>query len=108
LRLKSKDDATKFEFTFETRLQYTRSIEAEVKVWVAKNIVRWNKEQPDWFKIEFIPDEFLPITVLEAEGGAAKRKRRRSSVSLREIVGLEEKKTADIRVHPQSVEMITA
>jgi len=42
-------------------------------------------EKPDWFKIEMIADDFLPRDVLEAEGGAKKRK---SSVSLREIVGV--------------------
>ena len=46
-----------------------------------------------------IPDEFLPKEILEAEGGA-KRRRRRSSVSLREIVGLREVDNAG-RVHPQ-------
>jgi len=50
-----------------------------------------------------IPDEFLPKDVLEAEGGA---KRRRSSVSLREIVGWKENE--DRRVHPQAVEEMKA
>jgi len=58
-------------------------------------------DNPDWFKIELIPDEFLPQAVLEAEGGT-NRKRRRSSVSLREMVGLEERK--EIKVHPQQQE----
>jgi len=38
--LKSNDDVIKFDFAFETRLQYTKSIEAEVKEWVANNIDR--------------------------------------------------------------------
>ena len=96
--LKSNDDAIKFEFAFETRLQYTKSIEAEVKEWVANNIDQWEVDNQDWFKIELIPDEFLPQAVIEAEGGA-NRKRRRSNVSLRSIVGLEEIK--DTKVHPQ-------
>jgi len=70
-----------------------------VKEWVAENIDQWRRDQPNWFKIEMIPDEFLPKDVLEAEGGA---KRRRSSVSLREIVGLREASVG--RVHPQAVE----
>jgi len=45
-----------------------------------------------------IPDDFLPQAALEAEGGT-NRTRRRSSVSLREMVGLEEIK--DTKVHPQ-------
>ena len=96
--LKSKDDATKFDHAFEVQLQYTKSIEAEVKEWVANNIDRWKEEKPDWFKIDFIPDEFLPQAVIEAEGGA-NRKQRRSSVSLREMVGFEERK--ETKVHPQ-------
>jgi len=99
--LKSKEDATKFEFAFETRLQYTKSIEAEVKEWVANNIDRWKVDNPNWFKIELIPDDVLPQAVLEVEGGT-NRKRRRSSVSLREMVGLEERK--DIKVHPHPQE----
>ena len=42
--LKNKDDATKFDFAFEVRLQYTRSIKAEVKEWVANNIDRWKED----------------------------------------------------------------
>jgi len=44
------------------------------------NIDRWKLEKPEWFKIDMIPDEFLPQTVLEVEGGA-KRERK----SLKEI-----------------------
>ncbi len=43
-----------------------------------------------------IPDDFLPQDVYEAEGGT---KRRRSSVSLKEIVGLENRDLS--RVHPE-------
>ena len=82
------DDATKFDFTFETRLQYTKSINKEVKEWVADNIDRWKLEKPDWFKIELIPDEFLSKEVLEAEGGANRKRRRSSGASLKEIAGL--------------------
>ena len=96
--LKSNDDTVKFYFAFETLLQYTKSIEAEVKEWVANNIDRWKVDKPERFKIELIPDEFLPQAVLVAEGGA-NRKRFRSNVSLREMVGLEERKIT--KVHPQ-------
>jgi len=88
--LKSKDDATKFDFAFETRLQYTKSIEADVKDWVANNIDRLKEEKPDWFKIELIPDAFLSQAVLEAEGGTNRNRQ--------EMVGLEERK--DKKVHP--------
>ena len=82
----SSEDIIKFKVAFRKNLRFTKSIEAEAKEWVANNIDQWKVDKPDWFKIELIPDEFLPQAVLEAEGGAAKR--RRSSVSLREIVGI--------------------
>jgi len=99
LYLTSKDDFQKFDAIFTNRIQYTKKIHEEVKLWVATNIGQWRMERPDWFKIEMIPDELLPKDVFRAEGGA---KRRRSSVSLREMVGLREASVG--RVHPQAVE----
>jgi len=101
LYLTSKEDSQKFDAIFTNRIQFTKSIHGEVKEWVAANIDPWMRENSDWFNIEIIPDEFLPNYVFEAEGGA---KRRRSSVSLREIVGLREASVR--RVHPQAVEDI--
>ena len=61
---------------FETRMSFTNAIhDSDVKSWVADNIDRWKEEAPSWFKIEMIPDDFLPRSVLEAEGGAARRMR---------------------------------
>jgi len=57
----------------------------QVKEWLANNIGRWTASRPDWYKLELVPDEFLPTDIIEAEGGA---NRRRSSVSVREIVSL--------------------
>jgi len=99
LFLTSKEDHQRFRAVFKKRIQYTKSIHGEVKDWVAANIDKWKRRNPNWFKIEMIPDEFLPKDVLEAEGGA---KRRRSSVSLREMVGLREASVG--RVHPQAGE----
>ena len=65
-----------------------------MKKWVAENIKQWIEERPDWFKIEKIPDEYLPNDVLDAEGGL---QRRRSS--LLEIIGLEEGNKG--RIYPQ-------
>jgi len=101
LYLTSKDDFQKFDAVFTNRIDYTKSIHEEVKLWVAANIDKWKREKPDWFNTEIIPDEFLPKHVFEEEGGA-KRRRRRSSVSLREMVGLREEN--ERRVHPQAVE----
>jgi len=99
LYITSKDDFQRFDAVFSNRIQYTKSIHGEVKEWVAENIDQWRSDQPNWFNIAMIPDELLPKDVFEAEGGA---KRRRSSVSLREMVGLREGSVG--RVHPQAGE----
>jgi len=101
LYLTGKEDYSKFRAVFKNRNDYTKSIHGEVKEWVAANIDQWRRDEPEWFKIAMIPDELLPKDVLKAEGGA---KRRRSSVSLREIIGLREASVG--RVHPQAVEGI--
>ena len=49
------------------------------------NIDRWKEEAPSWFKIETIPDDFLPTEVFVAEGGV---NRTRSTVTIRKIVGI--------------------
>ena len=58
-----------------------------MRLWVASNIEGWIEDKPDWFRIKMIPDDFLPRGLLEAEGGA---QRRRSSVSMRELVAFEQ------------------
>jgi len=97
--LTGHDNFQKFDAAFKNRIEYTKSMHGEVKEWVAENIDQWRRDQPDWFKIEMIHDEYLPKEVFESEGGA---KRRRSSISLREFVGLKEENVG--RVHPQVVE----
>jgi len=103
LFLTSEKDHQRFRAIFKNRREYTKTIHGEVMTWVAENITKWRRERPDWFKIEMIPDEFLPVEVIEAEGGAD---RRRSRVSLREIVGLREASVG--RVHPQVGEEMKA
>jgi len=76
-------DSKKFSAAFESRMSFKKSIFAEIKQWVAANIEDWRRDKPDWFHVEAIPDEYLPASVVAAEGGA---KRRRSSVSIREIL----------------------
>ena len=80
----SKSDEMNFGVVFENRLSYTKSIHDEVRTWVGENIAGWIEEKPEWFNIDLIPNDMLPNEVLESEGDAA-RKRRRSSVSLREL-----------------------
>jgi len=97
LYLTGQDDFQKFDAIFTNRIQYTKSIHGEVKLWVAENIDGWRRETPDWFKIEMIPDEFLPKDVIEAEGGL---KRRRSSMSLREVFDLDTARKTGSRIVP--------
>ena len=78
-------DESKFRAAFENRSSYTKSIHDEVRTWVAENIAGWIEEKPDWFNIDLIPNDMLPDEMLESEGGAA-RKRRRNSISSRELV----------------------
>ena len=80
LFLTSAEDSAKFHVAFRKRLGLTKAVHREVKDWVAENIQRWWSENEDWFKIEKIPDDFLPDAVVEAVDGA---QRRRSRVSLR-------------------------
>jgi len=79
------DDMLKFDAAFTNRKRFTKAIQGEIKEWVRLNIDRWRLEEQDWFKVALIYNDFLPIEVYEAEGGA---RRRRSSMSLREVVGL--------------------
>ena len=65
-----------------------------MKEWVAINIERWQVEQPAWFAIELITDELLPNNVLEAAGGA---NRRRSS----RISFVSNKEERSVRVLPE-------
>ncbi len=81
----AKNDAMRWDAVFARRISYTKPIHPEIKEWVKGNIERWRSEKPSWFQVDLIPDEFLPVDVFEAEGGA---RRRRSVLSLREAVGL--------------------
>ena len=72
--LTSEEDKVKYTAAFVWRLSATKKIHQEVKEWVADNIVRWKEEKPAWFKIDKIPDDFLPQAELEAEGGAQRRR----------------------------------
>ena len=82
--LTTDEDFIKYDAVFVNRISYTKSIHGDVKIWIEDNIDIWRAEKPEWFNITKIPDEFLPEEVFVAEGG---QKRRRSSVSMREIVG---------------------
>ena len=91
----ANNDAMRWNAVFARRISYTKPIHGEIKEWVKENIERWRSEKPSWFQVDLIPNEFLPVDVLEAEGGA---RRRRSRISFREIIGLNG--VDDNRVHP--------
>jgi len=101
------EDRVRFEAIFSNRIQYTTSIHAEVKEWIAENIDRWKAEKLAWFKIRRIPNNLLSMAVLEAEGGGARRRRNLRETlkfgfddSLRESLRLDSKRGA-YRVHPE-------
>ena len=95
----AKDDSVRWHAVFTHRISFTKPIHGEIKEWVKENIERWRSENPSWFQVDLIPDDFLPVDVLEAEGGA--RRRRRSSISVRDIIGLtRDVGVDDNRVHP--------
>ena len=62
--------------------RYTKRIHDDVKEWVAANIERWRIDGEDWFKIEKIPDEFIPTEILEEEREILKIRRKRSTATL--------------------------
>ena len=77
-----RSDEERFAWVFGSRTSYSKPIHGEIRTWVTENIEAWRADKPKFFNVLMIPDEFLPAKVFREEGGA---KRRRSSVSLREI-----------------------
>ena len=76
-------DRAKFRAAFTKRRSYINGIENEVRAWLSENIDRFQLEQPEWWKIDMVGDEFLPNEAIEAEGGA--HRRRSSILSVREL-----------------------
>jgi len=96
------DDGKKWSAAFENIMSYKKTIKTTVKAWVENNIARWQREKPEWFKIEMIPDDFLQENVLQLEGGTARR-RKSSAVSVREIFRIDQRKESN-QVHPEREE----
>ena len=81
--LKGVTDEGKFLVFTCNVLLWESDIGAEVKAWVGGNWVRWKEEKPAWFKVEMVPDRFIPVGELQQLG--LNRKRRGSAAgSLRE------------------------
>ena len=59
---------------FKSRISYSHVIHDEVKAWVRTNINKWREEDESWFDIDLLPDEFLPLNVVAAEGGPTQGK----------------------------------
>jgi len=100
LFLNSTQDSSKFRAAFKNKKSFTKEIHGQVVEWVANNLERWQEDNQPWFKIEMIDDDMLPPDVLQAQGGA--RRRRSAFGSVREIVGLEGDESGSniVRVHP--------
>ncbi|GMI19044.1 hypothetical protein TeGR_g4044 [Tetraparma gracilis] len=87
---KGKDEESKFWIFNRNLLLWENDIGEEVKLWVGENWARWKEEKPVWFKVEMVPDQFIPAVELEQLGH--NRKRRGSAAgsvreSFREVEG---------------------
>ena len=72
--IKGKDDELKFEIFGCNLLLWEREIGEEVKTWLAEGWGRWKEEKPPWFKIEMVPDQFVPAVELQQLGFNRKRR----------------------------------
>jgi len=83
----AKKDEEKFD-VFGNHSSFFMSIGSEIKEWLKDNWGKWMEEKPEWFNeraIDMIPTVLLPeIYLCTLEGGGAKR--RRSSISIRDVV----------------------
>jgi hypothetical protein len=90
--LKGESDEAKFGIFRRNLLLWDGDIGDEVRAWVAKEWKKWQEETPAWFKVERVPDQFIPQAELGALG--CNRERRGSAArSVRESVAQEVKTT---------------
>jgi hypothetical protein len=67
--LREKDEEVQFTEIFRSNLLlWENDIGEEVKAWLAENWGRWKEEKPAWFKVEVVPDNFLPAGELQQLG----------------------------------------
>jgi hypothetical protein len=91
--IKGKSEEDKFGIFTCNLLLWESDIGEEVKAWTAENWAQWKEEKPAWFKVEEVPDRFVPAEELQVLGH--NRKRRGSAAesireSFREVGGEEE------------------
>jgi hypothetical protein len=80
-------DAVKATFTFKRSKHHWKSIEDEVRTWVAQNWKRWEEEKPEWFDKAMrtrVPVEYIP----GAEDARRTESVRRASVDAQAEGGL--------------------
>jgi hypothetical protein len=72
--LNGKDDEGMFEIYNNNLLLWESDIGEDVKAWTAENWARWKEEMPAWFKVELVPDRFIPDGELQELGHNRKRR----------------------------------
>ncbi|GMI19434.1 hypothetical protein TeGR_g7143 [Tetraparma gracilis] len=70
--LERESDEGKFGIFTNNLLLWESDIGEEVKAWTAENWARWSEEKPPWFKVEVVPDRFLPVGELQQLGTSKK------------------------------------
>ncbi|GMI28579.1 hypothetical protein TeGR_g15270 [Tetraparma gracilis] len=69
-----KDDENRFGIFGCNLLLWESDIGEEVRAWTAQNWARWKEEKPAWFKVEKVPDRFIPAAELQQLGHNRKRR----------------------------------
>jgi hypothetical protein len=81
--LKGKEDENKFHIFTNNLLLWENELGDEVREWVKEGWAGWKEEGEPWFKVELVPDAFVPAEELVLMG--VNRKRRGSAAgSIRE------------------------
>ncbi|GMI33932.1 hypothetical protein TeGR_g14783, partial [Tetraparma gracilis] len=75
---KGQGDEAKFNIFNRNLLLWESDIGEEVRAWTAENWARWKEEKPAWFKVEKVPDQFIPAAELLQLG---MNRRRRGSAA---------------------------
>jgi hypothetical protein len=72
--LKGKDEEEKFGIFSTNLLLWESDIGEEVRAWTAERWGGWKEEKPAWFKVELVPDRFIPAGELEQLGHNRERR----------------------------------